>query len=709
MNQITKSSLHQFAGFLPCCCAGLLLAVPAIAKETTASTTQPLPTVSIKEMMPEDVRYTPGAAGILDHEQIEELRPFTLHDAFDFIAGVRTIDDDILGRRSGIGIRGAPTRRSRKTLLLEDGVPINAATYLDPSGHYTPPMERLERIEVLKGAGQIVHGPLNNHGVVNFRNIEPSLEPETRIDLAGGNLDTFKRHLMHRRTEGPFGIVVSYQGANSDGAFDVEETQYDDVYTSISWDVNDDHDVSFSFTYLRERSDYDENNLSPDEFAANPRSKLILDEGREFNNISVNYLKFDLSHHYQVTDRLAVSSKLFHTDLDRPRFRTRGAAPTDGGVMEGRDREYRGYGAQTRAELAGIKALGLEHNFQAGIRWERQLFDDKRPVGLPGEALNEGNRGNIFAVAGEGGFTRDGRFTKFQAYAVSGFFQNAMLFGDWTITPGIRVETFKQKKREKFRPGRTLADESADDTVILPGISFLYAGLKDTQLYAGVHRGYAPAIARSIDFPLEPETGINSQIGLRSSLMNGVEFEIAGFYNIIEDTLIKEDFTDEFGDNIFINSVDSVSRGIDVDLSVNSRAYTQSAYNLFARVAYNYTRAEFTEGPLDGNRIPEIPLHVGSFTLGLEHLAGWNVSITASHFGHFFADRENTRVLGEDVGRVPSRTLLSARASYTVPNTPVTLYVQGRNLTNRLFVSDVQDGLRPGAERTVIAGINIRL
>ena len=61
------------------------------------------------------------------------------------------------------------------------------------------------------------------------------------------------------------------------------------------------------------------------------------------------------------------------------------------------------------------------------------------------------------------------------------------------------------------------------------------------------------------------------------------------------------------------------------------------------------------------------------------------------------------------LGRVPSHTLLSARASYTPPElSNMTLWLQGRNLLDRLYVSDLANGMRPGAQRSLIAGITVR-
>ncbi len=691
----------------------LLAALPGTVIAQQTDDMVYLPALDVRSLVPTSVEGMPGAASLLTREQIDIYKPYTLHDALDFVPGVKTIDDDALGRRSGIGVRGAPSRRSRKVLLLEDGTPINNSAYLDSGAHYTPPLERIERAEVYKGAGQIVHGPLNNHGIINFQNLQPTLVPETVIEVGAGSQDTIQQHIHHRRTEGDVGMVFSYTGKQADGTFDVEEHQYDDFYTGLEWQVNERNQLAASVTYLRERSDgYDENNLSLQEYREAPRNKSRFNEGREDNNISVNYLKYDLTHNLQVTDDVSVSSKVFFTDLDRPRFQTRGTAPADGGVMEGRDRRYENLGVESRLEWANIEALGLDHRIQTGVRYENHNFEDRRPVGLPGEKLDEGSRGRLFAVSGEDGYTRDGRLIEYDAEAISGYVQNSMSWGDWTVTPGLRYENFNQYKDTVFRPGSSDEGvrEKDSNSLFLPGVSLLYSGLANSEVYAGIHRGYAPASARSDDFPLTPETGVNSQLGLRTTAIKGVSLDAAVFHNRIKDTLIRDD-VDAFGDALFVNSADSEVTGVDVGARIDSSAFYVADYNLFAEAALNYTDSRFTTGPLDGNRVPEVPTRAGSFTIGADHLSGWHLSATVSHFGSFYSDIENTRELTADgeAGKVPSRTLFSARGSYKLPiNTDATLWVQGRNLSDKLYISDVQDGIRPGAERTVVAGATVK-
>lgn len=719
--------------------AAIVVAPSALAVDDDASAN--IPNITIRGVMPENPRLTPGAASVLEAETIETLRPYTLHDAFDFVPGVRTIDDDVLGRRSGIGIRGSPPRRSRKTLLLEDGTPINLSTYLDPSSHYTPPMERLERIEVLKGTGHVLHGPLNNHGIVNFQNKRATATPLTTIDLSGGNLATFKRHLMHQRTDGALGSVLAYSGANADGSFDIEEFQYDDFYASFDWAVAPRHDLGISLTYYRERSDYDESNLTPQEFAVAPRKK----KGRfdqEFNTFALDYFKGDVVHDFAITDRWSMSTRFFATNADRPRFTV---DPEDilvdplpafvfddpddrfiegvQGVMVSRDRQYRTYGIENRMELTDIKAAGFDHTLQWGTRFERHFLDDMRSEGRQGELLKKGHRGPT---------TQD---ESYQASAVSLFVQDIIRIGDWTVTPGLRTEYYTQNKIRKVLgsdPGPHDPKQTDHNSLLLPSLSFLYQGFEQTEVFANIARGYTPAFARTAEsFPLEPETGINSQVGVRSIQPRGVTLEAAGFYNIISDTVVQLPFT--VGDaNVVLNAADSESYGVDLGLRAESAAFVPSPFNFFAELAYNYTEAKFTEDfrgfAVDGNRVPEVADHVATLTAGFEHAAGWHLSATVSYFGDFYTDPLNTRnlVLADEdrqpvepgdtieirepavLGRVKSHTLLSARLSYDIPGRDMTVWLQGRNLTDRLYVTDLENGMRPGAERTVMGGVRLR-
>src|SRR5690606_27261193 len=235
-----------------------------------------------------------------------------------------------------------------------------------------------------------------------------------------------------------------------------------------------------------------------------------------------------------------------------------------------------------------------DHVLQWGVRAEHHELLDRRTGGGVGAILTESNRGVV---------TRD---EPYEAQAYSLFVQDVLRFGDWTVTPGLRAETYKQQKQRVFPTVEP--KEEYDDSILLPGISVLYDGFENISLFASVQRGYTPAIARGSDFPLIPEIGVNTQVGARGRLGEGIAFEAAAFYNRLSGTLVQLPFIDPAtGSDIFINAVDSRAVGVDLGVRVDSDAYTNAALNLFGLLAYNYTNATFTEGLSDGNRVPEIP------------------------------------------------------------------------------------------------------
>ena len=87
--------------------------------------------IDAKAMLPENLQDFAGSASRVTTSDIEEQRPLTTHEALARVPGIVTVTDDGMSRHSGIGVRGSPFRRSRKVLVMEDGVPINFSTYLE--------------------------------------------------------------------------------------------------------------------------------------------------------------------------------------------------------------------------------------------------------------------------------------------------------------------------------------------------------------------------------------------------------------------------------------------------------------------------------------------------------------------------------------------------------------------------------------------------
>lgn len=749
----------------------------------------PTSPINPSNILPGNLEQFSSAASRVDTQQIDEFQPRQINDVFTRVPGVNVINDDGFGRHGGIGVRGSPPRRGRKVLTLEDGQPINMSVWIDPSVHYVPPIDRLESIEVLRGT-VINHGPLNNHGIVNFRNLSPFGPDETVIGASIGFTEdgdkgvSNTRHVHTRQGIGNVGVVFSYSGAEADGAWDLERLRYNDFYGAIGLKgVNS--DVTFSAVHFRQRDNYDEANLEGDEddgpgnaerlFFETGHLKSLVNPGARFNTYNADVTRLQLVHNYYLDDTTTITSRLygFHHRRDRyqnfdgedPSEEDDGfAAEIDGddvfvpeGVMLGRLRTYRQFGAETRAELADRPFIGgLRQDIQVGIRYEYNDFTNKNFFGRQGQILEDGDESGTTVFD-----------TDTDANAFSTFLQSTIhLTNTFNVTPGLRLEHYRVSRLTRAAteeegegedlendPDCNIIDPSVDDCVeiegysgdrttdsfdttnVLPGISFAYTGLYKSTVYGGYNRGLTTHVLREAiaGFPPEDEIGDNFQIGLRSTAIRGVTFDIAAFHSLIENYQVKGAGTDAAGNNVY-HTMDEVEiNGFEVYGRLDSQPFTRSPFNVFFEGTYTLSDAKIKKGSLfecdedagldcddpanfeqevvNGNRLPEVYRHFAHLTVGIEHAAGWDASVSWTYRGGFFTDEGNTPYGGDPEGEdgfVPDVWLLSARANWKIAGTGASVFVAGDNLLDELYIADREDGIKAGQGRTIWTGFKYK-
>ena len=137
----------------------------------------------------------PGSIEVINGQVLENTRALNSTEVLRKFSGVNVRDEEGLGLRPNIGIRGLNPTRSTKVLLLEDGIPLTYAPYGDNSSYYHPPIDRFESVELLKGSGQILYGPQTIGGVVNYITPIPPSNREGSISLIGGNRSYFNGNL----------------------------------------------------------------------------------------------------------------------------------------------------------------------------------------------------------------------------------------------------------------------------------------------------------------------------------------------------------------------------------------------------------------------------------------------------------------------------------------------------------------------------------
>lgn len=416
--------------------------------------------------------------------------------------------------------------------------------------------------------------------------------------------------------------------------------------------------------------------------------------------------------------------------------------------MFGRLRTFRHVGGEVRGEWANRHFLGFKQDIQAGIRYEYQDMTNKNVIGRENEIMKDGNKGVLTF------FDRS-----LDANTVSAFLQtNIYVARDFNVVPGVRFEYFNVGRRNgvvaaeegeaevegddleiegiDFSPNP--ATESFSSSNALPGVSFAYTGFKRTTIFGGYHRGLTTTVLRNEDFPAPDEIGDNFNLGLRSTAFRGLDFEVVGFHQRFKDFQYGESFSALATDREFGRAQEAEINGVEIFGRLNSQPFTGGAYNLFAEGNYTYARGILTkalifdengdvEADNSGNRIPEAPHHVAALTLGLEKHTGWrwDASVTWTYRGSFFTDAGNTpfgrgfeiedegggefevEEAGE-TGGVPSVWLLSARFNLDIGDTGASVFIAGDNLLDELYISDREDGMKPGLGRTIWTGFKYK-
>lgn len=108
----------------------------------------------------EAVLETPGSLFVVGRAELRNSHPMDANEVLRRVPGV-VINDNSgpVATRLNIGIRGLNPDRSRSVLVLEDGLPVTLAPYGEPETYYSPSIDRMDRVEVVKGSGRCSMDP----------------------------------------------------------------------------------------------------------------------------------------------------------------------------------------------------------------------------------------------------------------------------------------------------------------------------------------------------------------------------------------------------------------------------------------------------------------------------------------------------------------------------------------------------------------------
>ncbi|MCU0883299.1 MAG: TonB-dependent receptor plug domain-containing protein [Hyphomonadaceae bacterium] len=256
--------------------AGAVQAQTAVAAEGATeviAATRADPIVVVGDRVQRAAR--PGSSYVITEEDLTNARIFTVNEALRQVPGVNVRDEEGLGLRPNIGVRGLSPTRSREVILLEDGLPLSYGLYGDNASYSHPPVRRFARIEVLKGAGQVRFGPHTVGAVFNF--ITPPA-PDTfsgRATVAAGSRGYGEVDLSLGGPVAGFRVLAHGNATQFDGIRDNHGFAFHDLYAKVEREIGANHLIIARTGLYEEDSQVSYSGLTEAEYAANPRGNAF--------------------------------------------------------------------------------------------------------------------------------------------------------------------------------------------------------------------------------------------------------------------------------------------------------------------------------------------------------------------------------------------------------------------------------------------------
>jgi Fe(3+) dicitrate transport protein len=682
-----------------------------------------------------DVRRITGSAITLQEEDLERRELNDIHRVLGEVPGVYFREEDGLGLRPNIGLRGANPDRSAKVTLMEDGVLLTPAPYSAPAAYYFPLVTRMVGLDVYKGPAAIRFGPQTIGGAINLRTREVPKSNLLKLDVAGGSRFQARVHGVAAAgtetwgllAEGVFlrddGFKVLDRGGNTGferGEFMVKGR----VTPGDAWRQQ----VEVKATLAVEDSRETYLGLTPEDFEATPNRRYATTalDRMQWNRLSVTGRWSG-----QPTAALTLSAVAYRHSFFRvwnrlDRFR-RGPGlyellvqPVRGGldgqalgVLRGavdsssldeslivlnNARTFVSQGVQVEAQLK-VTTGPVQHELEAGLRFHH-------------DEILRNHTATGYAVA-DGALVRDAlpvtqdTLNRGLSRAGALHLHDTMTWGRLLLSPGLRVELIDTVFADELTGARSRGLQA----VPLLGAGAVVALPHGLNVFGGMHQGFSPVTpGQSLD--IRPERALHGELGVRAPSRRR-RLELVGFWS--EYSNITGECTGSAGcvdDAINRQFNGGAARIVGLEALGSMVIPLPADIELVPQVTYTLTSARFlsdftSSNPIwgvvrTGDLIPYVPTHQGSARLIVNRQA-LSVSVGAEFSSGFVEEA------GDGTGQptVPGRVLLDATASYRVG--AFQFYAQGTNLTNQqVVVARRPFGARPLAPLAVQAGVRVQ-
>jgi outer membrane receptor for ferrienterochelin and colicins len=634
------------------------LACGAVAAQETPQLNDIVVTASGFE---QQISSAPASISVISREELERGHYQNVTDALRDVPGVVVTGGGAGDNGNDISIRGMP---SQYTLILVDGRPQNSRESR-PNGSagfeqdWLPPLQAIERIEVVRGPMSTLYGSDAIGGVINVitRKVADTwhgniqLDTVLQEDSASGDSRQANFYLSGPLVADRLGLQL--YGRTSERDEDDIENGYEEkslqsLTARLSLAASDNHD----FTAEAGITEQDRRSLVGRSAPAEGCRGGCTDSIGEYTNS-----------HVALTHSGRFDWGTSETFVQRERSEN-----------QSRDIEI----TNTTAKTSVVIPLGM-HMLTVGASWEEESLEDGTTNQISDRTAVENSQWALFME------------------------DEWMLTNAWALTGGLRLN-----------------DDDNYGSHLSPRLYSVWNMTPEWTLKGGVSTGYRSPNLREItpdwgqisrgghvygNPDLEPETSLNKEIALLYGNDAGLNGSLTLFHNDFEDKITRiacpidicNAGPNQFGSDptYRVNIDDAVTQGVEASLG------TPLTDTLALTASYTFTDSEQKSGEYAGEPLTQLPRHQVSATLD------WDVNARLSQWTKVsYRGEESQPTTGPSQSAIvaPSYTFVDAGIGYQL-NDSATVNAGIYNLFDERITYDEYGYVDDG--RRVWLGLNV--
>jgi Fe(3+) dicitrate transport protein len=685
---------------------------------------------------------TPGAATYLGLARLQQFDYANVHRVLSQVGGVYMQEEDGFGLRPNVGMRGTGVSRSAKITLMEDGILAAPAPYSAPAAYYFPTMARMEGLEVRKGSSQIKYGPYTTGGALNLLSARIPFEWKGEAKLMAGGFGSEKFSVKIGDTRGQFGYVFQGLMQSNDGFKELPngmETGFDvqDYILKLRFQSDSSaprfQRLEVKAGYYDELSNETYLGLSYQDFQENPYLRYA---SSAIDQMNADQYQLSVKYFTQWASGWNASLTAYQQEVNRNWYKLDKVMGVSIGAILASPDAYPAEYASLRGQSTGNADYAVKANkrayysrgiqVQASQQWGWSESKMRLELGLRVHAdgmdrfqwvddyrMEEGS----LLLSNEGIPGTDSNRLE-SAVAWASYTQLEWIRGNWSLSPGIRVENIALSREDygKADVGRSGSSLNVTDNTlwaVMPGLGFTYESINGLNVFGGLHKGFAPPSPGSSE-GTDSEQSLNYELGLRWLSSTRFSIESAIFYNDYSN-LLGNDLAAAGGGGGTAQFNAGAVRIWGFEWAGNyDWLIPNSTIRMPLSLVYTLTESSFNSsfdsdyGPWSevskGDALPYLPKHQWSLGWGLA-VDDVQASVNYRHQSDMRTEAGQSAINADN--GIEGHHIIDVSMAYSI-NTWSTFQLHLRNaLDTRYAVAARPAGYRPGLPRMLEAGIRL--